>query len=619
MNTPLCWLPDRTPAPLIPALELLADQYPALRGGKTHGTALAFQEVHDLDGPVVSIEQGGATIRYATTAHALRGLGTLLGGLVHEGDTLEEVMPFSTFGIMLDCSRNAVMTPDHIKRWLNQLALLGYNMIMLYTEDTYELPGEEHFGYLRGRYTPDELRDLDQHAAALGIELVGCIQTLGHLETLLKWSPYWAIKDTASVLLVDDDRTYALIDKMLARFADVHRSRRIHIGMDETHDLGRGRFMDQHGYERGYDLFNRHLARVRDLCRKHGLQPMIWSDMYFRMGNPTQNYYAPETKIPDDVKAAIPSEAQLVYWDYYHEDQAFYEDWLQRHRDLGHEPVMASGIWTWGGHFWYAHHKTSANVPPCIRACRTSGVKELFFTLWGDDGAYCEFDSALAGIAWAAELAVSGDGPVNEKALVQRFRAVCGGDWHQVVEADGIQTTICPASFFWDDPLLGIYWKNESLKGADHWQRVLRQFNRALRRLKPVRERETPIDFAHWTVVTNYLRAVIKFRLALDNAYAMRDIDTLAKLYRQARRMPQKLEQCNRSFRRQWMRRNKPQGFETVQNRIGARKQRWLELATRLDDLCAGRIASIPELDERPTQPLTLYTRWRDVSSGGIG
>ncbi len=619
MNTPLYWQADRTPAPLISALERLAEQYPALRGSEAHGLPLAFEQQDQLDGPVVEQSEQRALIRYATTAHALRGLATLMSGLTEPGGATAERMPFSTFGIMLDCSRNAVMQPAHIKRWLNQLALLGYNMAMLYTEDTYELPGEEHFGYLRGRYTTDELRDLDQHAAALGIELVGCIQTLGHLETLLKWSPYWAIRDTASVLLVDDDRTYALIDKMLARFADVYRSRRIHIGMDETHDLGRGRFMDQHGYERGYDLFNRHLARVRDLCRKHGLQPMIWSDMYFRMGNPTQNYYDPETKIPDEVKAAIPSEAQLVYWDYYHEDQAFYEDWLQRHRDLGHEPVMASGIWTWGGHFWYAHHKTSANVPPCVWACRTAGVKDLFFTLWGDDGAYCEFDSALAGIAWAAELAVSGDGPVNEKALAQRFRAVCGADWQHVIEASGIQTDINPASLFWDDPLLGIYWKNESLKGADHWQRVLRQFNRALRRLKPVRELEEPIDFAHWSAIAAYLRAVIKFRVALDIAYPTRDTDALAKLCRQARRMPRLLENCNQSFRRQWMRRNKAQGVETIQNRIGARKQRWLELAQRLDDLFAGRTASIPELDERSTQPLTLYTRWRDVTSGGIG
>ena len=614
-----CWQREQTPETLIPALRALAAQYDVLRESDATGIPLAFHQEDDLDGPVVAREDGRAVVRYATPAHALRGLGSLISGLVHEGETVREQLPFSSFGVMIDCSRNAVMKPDHIKRWMNQLALLGYNTVMLYTEDTYALPEEPYFGYLRGRYTAEDLQDLDQHAAALAIELIGCIQTLGHLETMFKWSPYWEIKDTPSILLVDHERTYALIDKMLAQHARVYRSRRIHIGMDETHDLGRGRFMDLFGHERGYTLFNRHLARVVELCKKHGLQPMLWSDMYFRMGNPTQDYYAPETRIPDDVKQAIPAEAQLVYWDYYHEDQGFYEDWIQRHRHLGHEPVMASGIWTWGGHFWYAHHKTLANVPPCVRACKRTGVKELFFTLWGDDGAYCEFDSALAGLAYAAELAASGDGPVHEKTLAQRFHAVCDADWDLVIQAAGIQTDIHPASLFWDDPLLGIYWKNECLKGPEHWTRVLRQFNRALRRLKAGRDQEAPIDFAHWCVATKYLRAIIKFRLALDTAYATRDTTALAKLQGQARRMPRLLEDCNQSFRRQWMRRNRPEGFETIQNRIGARKQRWLELATRIDELIAGHIDSIPELDEESTHPLTLYTRWRDVVSGGIG
>ena len=65
--------------------------------------------------------------------------------------------------------------------------MLGFNRVMLYTEDTYEIPGEDFFGYLRGRYTGGELKEIDRHCAALGIELVGCIQTLAHLEQVFRW------------------------------------------------------------------------------------------------------------------------------------------------------------------------------------------------------------------------------------------------------------------------------------------------------------------------------------------------------------------------------------------------------------------------------------------------
>jgi len=49
--------------------------------------------------------------------------------------------------------------------------------------------------------------------------------------------------------------------------------------------------------------------------------------------------------------AAIPRDVDLVYWDYFHTDVEFYEEWIDRHRSLGSEPIMAGGVWTWG-RFW---------------------------------------------------------------------------------------------------------------------------------------------------------------------------------------------------------------------------------------------------------------------------
>ena len=71
---------------------------------------------------------------------------------------------FRTFGVMIDLSRNAVMTPKRLKEFLLILSRMGYNMAMLYTEDTYEIKGEEYFGYMRARYTEQELKDLDDYA-----------------------------------------------------------------------------------------------------------------------------------------------------------------------------------------------------------------------------------------------------------------------------------------------------------------------------------------------------------------------------------------------------------------------------------------------------------------------
>ena len=49
---------------------------------------------------------------------------------------------FRTLGVMIDMSRNAVMSVAGLKRFLPLLKKMGYNCVMLYTEDTYEVDGE---------------------------------------------------------------------------------------------------------------------------------------------------------------------------------------------------------------------------------------------------------------------------------------------------------------------------------------------------------------------------------------------------------------------------------------------------------------------------------------------
>ena len=76
---------------------------------------------------------------------------------------------FETLGVMIDMSRNAIMSISGLKRFLPLLKKMGYNCVMLYTEDTYEVDGEPYFGYMRGRYSKEEMRDIDSFAASLGI------------------------------------------------------------------------------------------------------------------------------------------------------------------------------------------------------------------------------------------------------------------------------------------------------------------------------------------------------------------------------------------------------------------------------------------------------------------
>src|SRR6185369_15142853 len=100
------------------------------------------------------------------------------------------------------------------------------------------------------------------------------------------------------------------------------RSRKIHLGMDEAFEVGLGHYLTLHGPRNRFDIVNEHLARVVDIGKKYGLSPIMWSDMYFRLADPSGDYAAEH--IPAGVAEAIHPDVQLVYWDYFSTDKSFY-------------------------------------------------------------------------------------------------------------------------------------------------------------------------------------------------------------------------------------------------------------------------------------------------------
>ena len=173
--------------------------------------------------------------------HLFRALGLLLEHIADENYSVDETDRFDNNGVMYDGSQaSSLLSVETCKRYLLMLAAMGLNAFLLYTENTFDLPDEPYWGYMRPRYSKEDFKEIDDFAYALGIEVVPCVQTLGHLSEAIKWRPYSDFSDTPSTLLAGDERTYALIEKIVCRTSECFRSKRIHIGMDEAWGLGRG-------------------------------------------------------------------------------------------------------------------------------------------------------------------------------------------------------------------------------------------------------------------------------------------------------------------------------------------------------------------------------------------
>ncbi|KAJ1722181.1 hypothetical protein LPJ53_003384 [Coemansia erecta] len=480
---------DGAPADIRAGLRLIVDGHsvgPFGRPGAQHAWHVRFEQRDGLQAyAVASRSEAGAehvTVRYAQKTQAFRALGQVLaaaqareeaGALADARLALGEQLQFETLALMLDCSRNGVMTVAAVQALQRSMALMGYTMLQLYTEDTYKVAGEPFFGYLRGGYTAAELRAIDDYGFALGIEVVACIQTLGHMGQVLQWPRFAGVRDTSEVLLAGDAATYALLERMIDAAAGPLRSRRIHIGMDEAYGVGEGRYRAQNGPRDGADVFAEHLGRVAGLCRARGLRPMIWSDMLFCLAaksNALYAYYDASAQPPP--ASCMPEGVDLVFWDYYHTAPDVYACKIRQHREItGSAPWVAGGAWTWS-RMWCHLPFSLASTRASLAAAKQARAPAYMLTIWGDEGNECDFFSALPAMLYAAQHAYAAQADeVDGAALDRAFAGICGGSlsaWLQASRIDDLQPLDAQAApmqqhplpsnmskwILWEDPLL---------------------------------------------------------------------------------------------------------------------------------------------------------------------
>ncbi len=545
------------------------------------------------EGPGLTLRiRDGETEIIAEDANALARGYFLLAEAADAGRPPEELRQerhFAACGIMLDMSRNAVLTVGAVCRVLDRMAALGMNLLLLYMEDTYTIPEYPSFGRLRGRYTPEELRQMDDHAAALDIDLVPCIQTLGHMAQFLQWDSSAPLRDQRDILLIDSPDTERLIEAAIRSLRNCLRTRRIHIGMDEAEGVGLGRYYLQHGAQDRFELMNRHVRLVADICRKYGFAPMMWSDMYFKLGSARQQYYDPEAHVPDEVIAGLP-DIGWCYWDYYHTDPAVYDHMLREHERMG-KAVFAGGIWTWSG-FLPNIKRTAATMAPGLRVCAAHRVDTVFATMWGDDGAETDPFLALPQLTVFSEACWQGTEAEGEERLGAYLTGIPEEASRAIAEFYLSERDFRTSkSLIWCDPLLPTAALNEPLAPA------LDRYRQALDRLAE----ETP--------EIRYAR--LCFQLALQKGewlmearerYLAQDRAWLARAVTHT--LPALRDTCAalmRAHRTLWERDCKRAGWEVLNLRYGGLLARLTEAEEQIRRWLDGGINRIAELDEEPT------------------
>lgn len=506
------------------------------------------------------------------------------------------------FAIMLDVSRNGVMKVSKIKEFIDYISIMGYNGLELYSEDIYEVKEYPELGYLRGKYSSEELKEIDSYAKEKGIELIPCIQTLAHFTNFRKTKRGSALIDVNDILMVDEETTYEFIEAIIRSCANNFTSRRLNIGMDEAHMLGLGRYLDKNGYQNRTDILLRHLNRVSKIAEKYGFECHMWSDMFIRLVNNGEYYVNDNTKIniDENIKAKIPHNVKLTYWDYYSCDEKHYDRNFDIHKKLCDETYFAGGIHSWYG-FSPCNKFALNSMKAAIKSCNKNNIKNIFFTMWGDNGKECSFFNLLPSIFAISEYK---KGNYDLDNIKSKFKALFGLDFDDFILLDS-------ASYFKDtDFTKPIDIINRGQVFNDLFVPVLDvafskrehiNYLEASEKLKLAAKRNNKFKYLFdvQAALCEFEHYKFDLSMKLRKAYQNKDKKELKQLVKTIDICSSKLDIFKETFYKCYLEDNKSYGMEIHNIRFGGLKERLLFCKEYICKYLKGQIKEIDELNEK--------------------
>ncbi|MGX8792523.1 beta-N-acetylhexosaminidase [Oceanobacillus oncorhynchi] len=591
----------------------------AFRLAEQGGIVLTGRQDERINGLIITFDEGGGTVTYHEPCHFFRALGLILEQW-NKGNKqihIQETMQFSSVGPMFDLSRNMTMKLSTLKDFIRKLAVMGHNTAMLYMEDTYEVDGEPYFGYMRGRYSEQELRELDNYANLFGIELIPCIQTLAHLEEFLKWDAAYTYKDTRGALLLESNATYDLLDRMIASATRPFRSNRIHIGMDEAEEVGRGRYLNIHGFKDRFELMKAHLDKIVEITDKYQLRVVMWSDMFLKLASETGDSYDKTTDLPEYIVNQLPDNVQYMYWQYAQADREHYQRMLQQLKRFGSTPAFAGGMWVWNT-FAPNYQISLTASEPALAVCKEEGVGDVFVTLWGDDGYESNVYHALYGLQFYAEHAYHTE--IDITRVKERTLFCTGMDPEALLalnkmdqppgvdEGNTLQTN--PSKFLqWQDVLLGLFDKHVEKNPVGNFYKKLAEEIQQYNQQASERFFDVPEKLC-WVLAKKG-----DIGVELKAAYDAGNQEKLQEIARQV--IPEvtgRVKELHAAHRKQWLSLNKPFGWEVIDIRYGGLLQRLDTARLRIEEYVRGDLEAIDELEQE-----RLYFSPNVEESSGLG
>ena len=215
--------------------------------------------------------------------------------------------------------KRPMWSPAYIEKLTRRLKDWGYNTIIYEIEDKLKFSGHPVISHPEA-LSHEETARFVASIRKKGLDVIPCMQTLGHLEFILEKDGYEKFREVPEVhdqVCPRNDDARSLIVGICDEIIDVCKPRQFfHVGADETRALGRCPRCAEYARTRSLgELYVQHMLPIFDHIHSRGLRPIIWADIL--LAHP-------------EVIETIPEYVVMMDWDY----------------TTGSERLSSVGVWT---------------------------------------------------------------------------------------------------------------------------------------------------------------------------------------------------------------------------------------------------------------------------------
>lgn len=354
-------------------------------------------------------------------------------------------------GMHDDLSRGPVPTLEFQKHEIRTLAAYKVNVYSPYFENTLQYRSEPLAAPPSGSITPAQARELVAYAAQFHMMVIPEQEAFGHLHYMLNEETYAPLAETphGHVLAPGQPGSLELTKRMYAEVADTFPAPLLHLGADETVELGKGQTkaaVDAQGLGKVYlDYMQRIVLALKPLNRRF----LFWGDI--AMKEP-----ALLKTLPQEFKQSTIA----VGWEY--NPHANFAPWIKPYTDAGMECWVAPGVNNWS-RVYPNFNNALPNIQQFTAQGQASGCTGQLNTIWDDDGEALFNDNWYA-LLFGAEAAWHA-GPASIPQFQSSYGKVFHGDptgkisqaqvelmaAHQGLK-DTFKTSDASDLLFWIDP-----------------------------------------------------------------------------------------------------------------------------------------------------------------------